>query len=71
MRDIAEIVGRHLRLPVTSISPEQAKDHFDMMAMFVGMDDAASSALTRKWLGWKSTQIGLIADISRADYIKV
>ena len=69
-RDIAEIIGRHLKLPVTSISPEEAPAHFGMMAMFAGMDGAASSALTQKWLGWKPTQIGLIADISRPDYFK-
>jgi nucleoside-diphosphate-sugar epimerase len=70
-RDIAEIVGRHLRLPVTSIAPEKASEHFGTMAMFAGMDGAASSALTQQWLGWKPTQIGLIADISRPDYFKV
>jgi nucleoside-diphosphate-sugar epimerase len=67
-RDIAEIVGRHLKLPVTSISPEEASAHFGMMAMFAGRDGAASSALTQQWLGWKPTQIGLIADISRPGY---
>ena len=70
-RDIAEIIGRHLKLPVTSISPEEAPAHFGMMAMFAGMDGAASSALTQQWLGWKPTQIGLIADISRPDYFTV
>jgi nucleoside-diphosphate-sugar epimerase len=70
-RDIAEIIGRHLKLPVTSISPEEASAHFGMMAMFAARDGAASSALTQQWLGWKPTQIGLIADISRPDYFKV
>jgi nucleoside-diphosphate-sugar epimerase len=70
-RDIAEIVGRHLKLPVTSIAPEEASEHFGIMAMFAGMDGAASSALTQQWLGWKPTQIGLIADISRPNYFKV
>ncbi len=69
-RDIAEIVGRHLKLPVVSISPEEASTHFGVMAMFAGMDGAASSALTQKWLGWKPTQIGLIADISRPGYFE-
>jgi nucleoside-diphosphate-sugar epimerase len=69
-RDIAEIVGRHLSLPVASIEPEKASDHFGTMAMFVGRDGAASSALTQKWLGWKPTEIGLIADISRPGYFK-
>jgi nucleoside-diphosphate-sugar epimerase len=67
-RDIAEIVGRHLNLPVASISAQQAPAHFGMMAMFAGMDGAASSALTQQWLGWKPTQIGMIADISRPGY---
>ncbi|MFZ1903989.1 MAG: SDR family oxidoreductase [Steroidobacteraceae bacterium] len=70
VRDIAEIVGRHLELPVASIAPEKASEHFGMMATFVGRDGAASSALTRQWLGWKPTQIGLIADISRPGYFE-
>jgi nucleoside-diphosphate-sugar epimerase len=67
-RDIAEIVGRHLKLPVASILPEQSSAHFGIMAMFAGMDGAASSALTQQWLGWKPTQIGMIADISGPGY---
>jgi len=70
-RDIAEIVGRHLKLPVVSISSEKAAEHFGTMAMFAGMDGTASSALTQQWLGWKPTQIGLIADISRPGYFEV
>jgi nucleoside-diphosphate-sugar epimerase len=70
-RDIAEIVGRQLNLPVASILPDQAAAHFGMMAMFAGMDGAASSALTQQWLGWKPTQIGMIADISRPGYFQV
>lgn len=67
-RDIAEIIGRHLKVPTKSITPEQAADHFGVMAMFAGMDGAASSALTQQRLGWKPTQIGMIADISRPGY---
>jgi hypothetical protein len=50
---------------------EHAAAHFGMMAMFVGRDGAASSALTQQWLEWRPTQIGLIADISRPGYFKV
>lgn len=70
-RDIAEIIGRHLKLPVVSIPPQDAEAHFGFMARFTGMDGAASSALTREWLGWKPAQIGLIADISRPGYFDV
>ena len=69
-RDIAEIVGRHLNLPVVSIAPDEAGAHFGFMARFAGMDGAASSALTRQWLGWTPTQIGLIADVSRPGYFE-
>jgi nucleoside-diphosphate-sugar epimerase len=67
-RDIAEIMGRHLNVPVASITPEKADEYFGWLAMFVGRDGAASSALTQAWLGWKPVQIGLIADISRPGY---
>lgn len=67
-RDIAEIVGRHLKLSVASVAPEKVAEHFGMMAMFAGMDGPASSALTQAWLGWKPSQIGMIADISRPGY---
>ncbi|HEX4242050.1 MAG TPA: SDR family oxidoreductase [Steroidobacteraceae bacterium] len=70
-RDIAEIVGRQLGLPVASIPPERAAEHFGTMAMFAARDGAASSALTQQWLGWKPAQIGLIADISRPGYFQV
>lgn len=70
-RDIAEIVGRHLKVPVAPISPDKAEAHFGIMARFAAIDGAASSALTRQWLGWKPIQIGLVADISRPGYFDV
>jgi nucleoside-diphosphate-sugar epimerase len=69
-RDIAEIIGRHLQLPVSSIAPEKTAEHFGMMARFADRDAPASSALTQQWLGWKPVQISLIADISRAGYFQ-
>ncbi|HUO91346.1 MAG TPA: SDR family oxidoreductase [Rhizomicrobium sp.] len=67
-RDIAEIIARHLKVPTRSITEDEAPAHFGFMAMFAGMDGAASSALTQKWLGWKPREIGMIADISRPGY---
>jgi nucleoside-diphosphate-sugar epimerase len=43
-RDIAEVIGRRLNLPVVSKSPEEAAEHFGWMGYFVGMDVPASSA---------------------------
>lgn len=67
-RDIAEVVGRGLKVPVVSISPEEAPAHFGWLSMFVGMDMPASSALTRKRLGWNPTGPSLIADLEQMKY---
>ena len=68
VRDIAEALGRGLKLPVVSISPEQAAAHFGFMGMFVGFDMPASSALTQQWLDWHPTGPGLIADLEKMRY---
>jgi nucleoside-diphosphate-sugar epimerase len=65
MRDIAEAIGRRLQLPVRSIAPEEAGDYFGWLGMFAGRDMPASSALTRKALGWEPTGPSLIADLER------
>lgn len=67
-RDIAAVVGRGLGVPVVSLPPEQAGEHFGWMGMFVGMDLPASSAWTRERLGWTPTGPGLISDLERMDY---
>jgi nucleoside-diphosphate-sugar epimerase len=68
LRDIAEVIGRGLKVPVVSMSQEEAADHFGWMAMFVGRDSPASSAQTREQLGWHPTGPGLIADLERMNY---
>lgn len=70
MRDIAESIGRGLKVPVKSISADEAQAHFGWLAMFVGHDLLASSAKTRKKLGWNPTGPGLIADLDRAEFVK-
>ena len=70
MRDIAEAIGRGLKVPVKSISPEEAPAHFGWLGMFAGSDLQASSALTRKRLGWNPTGPGMIADLERMNYSK-
>jgi nucleoside-diphosphate-sugar epimerase len=67
-REIAEALGRGLNLPVTSIAPEKAPEHFGWMAMFAGLDFPASSARTREVLGWNPTGPGLIADLDAVRY---
>jgi nucleoside-diphosphate-sugar epimerase len=67
-RDIAGVIGRHLDLPVTGVSPDEAQAHFGSFANFVSADIPASSALTQKELGWHPVQPGLIADLDEGQY---
>lgn len=68
-REICETLGRGMKLPVVSIAPEQAQAHFGWMAMFVGLDMPASSALTRQRLDWHPTGPTLIADLEEVRYL--
>jgi nucleoside-diphosphate-sugar epimerase len=68
MRDIAEVIGQGLRVPVTSVSPEEAPTHFGWLAEFAGRDLPASSALTQKRLTWHPTGPGLITDLQQMRY---
>ncbi|MEJ0008629.1 MAG: SDR family oxidoreductase [Steroidobacteraceae bacterium] len=68
MREIAEAVGRGLKIPVVSKSQDEAASHFGPFATFVGMDGPASSALTQERLGWRPMQVsGLIADLDQSN----
>jgi nucleoside-diphosphate-sugar epimerase len=70
IRDVAEVIGRHLDVPVVSISPEDAGEHFTWLAGFLGADSPASSEWTRELLGWQPTQPGLIADLDEGHYFQ-
>jgi len=69
-KDIAELIGSHLDLPVVSKSPEEAAGHFGGFAIFAAMASAASSARTRARLGWNPEQPGLLEDIVAAGYFE-
>ncbi len=67
LREIAEAIGRGLKVPVVSKSPEEAAQHFGFLGFFVGVDCPASSAQTQERLGWRPTaRPGLIEDLDHA-----
>lgn len=71
-REIAEAVGRGLKVPVVSISPEEAPGYFGWFSLFAGMDLPASSSLTQGRLGWRPTQrAGIIDDLDHMDWSAV
>jgi nucleoside-diphosphate-sugar epimerase len=63
IREVAAVIGRHLDLSVSVISPEDAAEHFGFLAHFLGLDSPASSALTQAQLGWQPTHPSLIDDL--------
>jgi nucleoside-diphosphate-sugar epimerase len=68
IRAIAEVIGRHLDLPVVAIAPEDAAEHFGWLGTALAADNPTSSALTRERLQWHPVQPGLLADLDRGHY---
>lgn len=68
MREIATTIGEGLGVPVRAITQDEAKVHFDWMAMFVAIDNPTSSAATRAAIGWEPREIGLLADMRANGY---
>ena len=66
VREIAEAIGRGLKLPTVSVSAERAPEHFGALGLFAGLDLVASSALTQQRLDWRPTQTGLLDDLNHA-----
>ncbi len=69
-RDIAEVIGRRLNIPVVAKSPEEAANHFGWFAAFAGLDCPASSKRTQELLGWQPKKPELIADLDRPSYFE-
>jgi nucleoside-diphosphate-sugar epimerase len=63
-REIAEVIGRQLGLPVES----RPREHFGWFATMAATNMAASSAHTRWLLGWQPTCRGLLDDLDQPGY---
>jgi nucleoside-diphosphate-sugar epimerase len=69
-REIAEVIGRRLNVPVVGKSTEEAAAHFTWFAHFAALNVVASSEQTQAKLRWRPTQPGLIADVDRPAYFQ-
>jgi nucleoside-diphosphate-sugar epimerase len=67
-RVIAEAIGTRLGLPVTSVPPEEAIDHFGFIGQFFGRTLSSSSQLTRATYSWTPTGPTLLQDITAGAY---
>ncbi len=70
MRAVAEVIGRHLDLPVAAVPDEDAAGHFTWLAGFIGLDSPASATITRELLDWQPTQPGLLDDLDKGHYFR-
>lgn len=70
VKAISEKIGKHLNLPLVSITPEQAAEHFGWFAHFTALDAPVSTMFTREFLGWQPTQVSLLEDIETGTYFK-
>ena len=68
LREIAEVIGAGLRLPVESITQEEAPGYYGWLAQLATLDLPASGALTRQQLNWVPTGPGLLTDLRETDY---
>ena len=68
IKEIAEAIGRGLKIPVVAIAPEQAMQHFGFLGGFAGLDMPASSALTQERLGWHPSGPSLLADLEAMNF---
>ena len=67
-KDIAEAIGHGLRIPVVSVTQEEAPAHFGALALFAGWDMPASSEKTRAELKWDPKGPTMLADLKAMNY---
>ncbi|WP_263415834.1 SDR family oxidoreductase [Terriglobus albidus] len=70
IREIAEVIGRRLRLPIVGKSAGEAIEHFGFLGRLLNLDMPASSKATQKLLGWRPRQPGLISDLDHVRYFE-
>ena len=68
VRVIAEVIGRHLDVPVAHVPAGEADGQFGFLTGFLTTDHPASSTLTRELLEWQPAHPGLIDDLDKGHY---
>jgi nucleoside-diphosphate-sugar epimerase len=68
VKTIAEAIGKKLNIPVVSVAPEAAAEHFGWFAHMAAIDCPASSKWTQEQLNWHPTHNTLLADIENGVY---
>jgi nucleoside-diphosphate-sugar epimerase len=70
IRDLTQVMGRHLGVPVGPVAAEKAGEHFGFLAGFIGLDSPASSARTRALVDWEPANVGILEDLDQGHYFQ-
>ena len=65
VKQIMELIGKKLGLPVGGVSSEEAEKSLGFFSIFVGMDGRTSSEKTRLELGWQPREVSLLEDMEK------
>lgn len=70
IKDLAELIGRKLNIPVEGVSKEEAGPLLGFMSVTMSIRNCVSSAKTQSELGWKPVQKGWLADLEENYFTK-
>jgi nucleoside-diphosphate-sugar epimerase len=69
LRAIATAIGEGLGLPVRNLTADEAGPHFGFLAMLIGVDTPATSAITQETMGWRPVEPGLLEGLREGGYL--
>lgn len=69
LRNIAEVIGRGLNIPVKSLDAHEGATHFGWINTFISHDMSASGALTQQRLSWRPSGPDLLTDLEQMHYL--
>ena len=65
LKELAELIGRKLNVPVKGISAEEAAKELTFFGFLLSARNPTSSKKTRQELGWEPKEIGYLEDVEK------
>ncbi|KAJ8096940.1 hypothetical protein POJ06DRAFT_297409 [Lipomyces tetrasporus] len=72
LRELAEVIGAALKLPVRSVSREEAEARWGpFLTAFVQFENRSSNVKAAQQLGWQPRELDMLTDIRSGSYIEL